>query len=85
MPFTGVKDMEGISRGWRKMTNAILNMSSVNCIWNIWVKISSRQLYAQVWCLEKALGWCGRFLEARAYRWSLKTMDLSEFRQDSCL
>lgn len=36
---------------------------AVNCLWYIRVKMSSRQLHARVWCLEKALGWRDRFLE----------------------
>ena len=71
--FTGVGNMEASSRVWRKLTRAILNTLSVNCLWHIWVKKSSRYLHAELWCLEKALGWRDRLLEAQEYGWSLKT------------
>ena len=71
--FTGVGNMEASSRVWRKLTRAILNTLSVNCLWQIWVKKSSRYIHAELWCLEKALGWRDRLLEAQEYGWSLKT------------
>lgn len=56
LTFTGVGNMEASSRVWRKLTSAILNTLSVNCLGHISVKKSSRPLHVELWCLEKALG-----------------------------
>lgn len=45
--FTGVGNMEASSRVWRKLTSALLNTLSVNCLGHIWVKKSSRPLHEE--------------------------------------